>query len=469
MKKLTAFIFALAFALNCEATNYYGATAAGGGSDANNGLTTGTPWLSPNHALNCGDTITFAASTAYAASNFGSSKWGTVTCAAGNNVAWVQCATFDGCKITTTANWGMWITANYWGVQGWEVAETGNNGLCFGVSPTGGVTIHHIILANNICNGGASGFSASSASSTVSFDYVAVLGNIAWNATQSTVLCNSGVTLYEPIKSDSLPGTHIYVAGNFSFDNASPTNCNSGSSTYDGNGIVFDDFSNAQSGGAAYAQQAVIDNNLAVWNGGYGISLSGNGTQNSLIHIRQNTSVHNLIATNSSATTCGDITILGPVSNVQQYGNLIQTAGATACIGSSQTLYAMNANGADVTDKTYGNFLYSASGNNTGSVSSTGYVYGPNNTTGTDPLFASIADPGQPSCSGKASTVDCMATVIANYTPATAAAKAYGYQIPSTTSRYDPIYPQWLCSVTNMPAGLVTPGCVVAGQLSSVR
>jgi hypothetical protein len=52
-----------------------------------------------------------------------------------------------------------------------------------------------------------------------------------------------------------------------------------------------------------------------------------------------------------------------------------------------------------------------------------------------------------------------MATVIANFTPTAPAAKSYGYQIPSTTSIYDPLYPQWLCGVTNLPAGLVTPGC----------
>jgi hypothetical protein len=51
-----------------------------------------------------------------------------------------------------------------------------------------------------------------------------------------------------------------------------------------------------------------------------------------------------------------------------------------------------------------------------------------------------------------------MATVIANYTPTVAAAKAYGYQQPSSTSVSDPLFPKWLCSV-NLPAGLVTKGC----------
>jgi hypothetical protein len=58
-----------------------------------------------------------------------------------------------------------------------------------------------------------------------------------------------------------------------------------------------------------------------------------------------------------------------------------------------------------------------------------------------------------------------MATVIANFTPTTAAAKAYGYQIPGTASIYDPLYPQWLCNVT-LPAGLVTPGCLTGSSFS---
>ena len=57
-----------------------------------------------------------------------------------------------------------------------------------------------------------------------------------------------------------------------------------------------------------------------------------------------------------------------------------------------------------------------------------------------------------------------MATMIANFTPTTAAAKAYGYQIPSTSPTSDPLFPQWLCNV-NLPPGLVTMGCGSASSL----
>src|ERR1700733_11336328 len=71
------------------------------GSDSNSGTVIGSPWLSPNHSLNCGDVIQASAGS-YSAANFQNGKWGTVTCPGGNNVAWLQCATFDACKINST-------------------------------------------------------------------------------------------------------------------------------------------------------------------------------------------------------------------------------------------------------------------------------------------------------------------------------------------------------------------------------
>lgn len=461
--KTALFALIIAFSLQASAASYFISPT---GNDGNAGTSSGSPWLSPNHALNCGDTISAVAGT-YSQFNFGSTKWGTVTCSAGNNVAWIICATFDACKIAATANHaGMWVSANYWGVQGWEVAATGNFSDCFNATPTGASTIHHVIFANNVCNGGGAGIVTSSENSTTSIDYVAFVGNIAWNASQSTSLCASGFSIYEPIASDTSPGTHIYVAGNFSFDNATPTNCLN-PQTYDGNGFVFDDWGNAQSGGAPYAQQAVIENNIAVFNGGDGIGLTGNGTANSHIYIRQNTTVSNYQASNITAPqgACGDLELEGPLSLVEAYGNLTVTKGALGCLTSSQTLYGIVLNNADATNHTYNNFIYSAAGNNVGIYTNNGFVDGPSEHTGVNPSLANILDPGQPSCGSATSVPNCMATVIANFKPATAAAKPYGYQAVQTTGTqsYDPLFPQWLCNV-NLPSGLVTMHCVTAGS-----
>ena len=450
------------------ASAYFIAPAAGGGSDSNPG-TSGSPWLTLNHTITSADTVT-AKAGAYSAQQLSVGSWGTVT-GSGHYTVMVNCASFLGCTITPASGLGgIWIDASHWGISGFIVDNVNTSGGgCITASPyTNSVTIYDIVIANNVAERCKSnGVGVYPKSSTASVDYVAVIGNIIWSAAHNTNECDSGISIYEPLKQDSLPGTHIYVAGNFSFDNVTPNNCNNGSSTYDGEGVAFDDFGMSQQGGATYTQQAVAENNILVHNGGYGFGVTGSGTQTSQIYFVHNTSADNMTASPTSTTTCGNDALIGPVSLVESFKNLEKTDAATGCSGPT-TKYVFNVNGADATDQIYTNFWYSAAGHNGGIVSSPGFAYG-SNTTGTDPQFTSEADPGAPSCSGKASTVDCMSTVIANYTPATTAAKAYGYQKPSSTSVYNPLYPQWLCSVTNLPTGLVTPGCVTAGTLSSIK
>ena len=92
-------------------TLYYLSPASAGGSDSNNGLSPNSPWLTPNHPVNCGDVIMASPGTSYASASFSSGKWGTVTCKAGNNVAWLKCATFDACKISSgnSGVGGIWV------------------------------------------------------------------------------------------------------------------------------------------------------------------------------------------------------------------------------------------------------------------------------------------------------------------------------------------------------------------------
>ena len=199
---------------------YYLAPAPAGGNDSNSGTSASTPWLTPNHPVNCGDVILAAPSTSYSYVNFTAGKWGTVTCTGAPNVAWLKCITFDACKITTSgANSGIYVDSSYWGVQGWEVSMKANSSAgCFYAVPsyTTHVPVHHIVFANNVANGCyADGFGAG-ISGKASADYVAIVGNIAYNAAAGTY-CYSNIDVYEPINYDTLPGTHIYIAGNFSF------------------------------------------------------------------------------------------------------------------------------------------------------------------------------------------------------------------------------------------------------------
>jgi hypothetical protein len=460
MKKFALTVLFTLFAPTAWATTYYLAPASSGGNDSNNGTSPSTPWLSPNHPVNCGDVIMAAASTSYSNSNFSAGNWGTVTCAAGNNVAWLICATFDGCKINASGVDAMRVTASYWGVQGWEVTASGTYASCFSAAPPGSSTVHHIIFANNIANGCSAGGFATYNIGNASVDYIVILGNIAYNAAQSSANCYSGISIYQPIQSDALPGTHIYIAGNFSYKNLDPNPCSGGMPT-DGEGIILDTLNGSSNGFSPYAQQLVVDNNILFLNGGRGLGVGGGGNSSANVILRHNTVFGNNSDANQSATWCGDI-LLQETSLTQSIYNLVATNTANGC--GSNPIYAFFVGIGDGTDHVDNSWLYSPSGTNSGLASSTGFSYGPNNIFGINPSFANPSNPGAPSCGSASSVPNCMAKVVANFTPSVAAAKAYGYQIPLVTNVSDPLFPPWLCNV-NPPIGLVTMGCLESSSL----
>jgi hypothetical protein len=453
----------LLLSLPALATQYY---ISATGSDSNNGTTTGTAWLSPNHAVNCGDIITAAVSPSYSYSNFASGKWGTVTCSAGNNVAWLICAAFDACKIDTSTGFGMLVSASYWGVQGWEITTTGSStGGCFVVSPpTSSLSIHHIIFANNVANVCAGGGFEAVNDGNASVDYIAYVGNIAYNAATGNSACYSGFSVYQPVAADSLPGTHIYVAGNFAWAILEGATCNGGVHGFDGNGFIFDTFDGDQGSlPQTYTPQAVMENNIALSNGGSGMRSpfnNANGTKWSNQYFRFNTAWNN----NGDTTDYGNIVcgefLFDTVNNIQAYGNIAATGNAYCYGNTSAPEYSFYVSYVNGTTHVYNNIGWSATGSYSQSTNATGFSYGPNNLFGTNPQFANAVTPGAPSCGSFTSVPACMAGVIANFTPTNSAAVGYGYQpVNSIAQYYDPLFPQWLCNV-NLPSGLVSMSCV---------
>jgi hypothetical protein len=471
LKQIILAILLVFTVLPANATAYFlaPASASPAGSDANNGTSAATPWLTPNHALNCGDTITAVASTGYLPANFTYGKWGVVTCAAGNNVAWLICATFDACKMSYTSGDAMSPDESYWGVQGWEVdGTTGSGGSCFIAYSAHGIPLHHIIFANDIANVcGRGGYGMPAFSTTIGSDYVVFIGDIAYGTSGSSTACDSAFDIYAPVQTDTLPGTHIYVAGNFAWDNVNANPCGGGTPT-DGEGLIFDSFDGSQTGSATYNAQAVATNNIFFLNGGRGILFFQNKVSSPLakLYAVNNTLYGNNKDTNQNSVNCAAL-LFSATFFSQAYGNLAITNSSTGC--GANPVYALGVMfGSDSSDHVYQNFAYSASGNNTITTGSDSFVFGPNNILGTNPSLSNPVDPGAPSCGSASSVPNCMATVIANFTPTTAAAKAYGYQPVSSTSRYDPLYPAWLCTVTNLPAGLVTPGFLHGSAVSGV-
>lgn len=419
-------------------TNYFMSPT---GSDSNNGLSAGAPWLSPNHSVNCGDVIT-AASGTYSSSNFYNGKWGTVTCPAANNVAWVKCAAFDTCFIHATSQQGMYISSSFWGVQGWEITDTWTFGNCYYIQPTGSTAVHHIIWANDIANACAGGgFVAFASTSTPAVDYLAVLGDVAYGTSSANSVCASGFSLGFLPQLDNAAGTHLYVAGNFAWNNFDPATC-AGAPATDGEGMIFDTLKQF-----TFTGQAVAANNIFVGNGGRGLEVNNNNlsTPAPIVFVNNTMYGNNLQAGQDFPNGNAEMDMQS--NSVTATKNIAMTSQGTT---GGSAIYAATFAG---TGTVAGNLFYSAAGNTT-----FGSGFGTNSTT-VNPAFANPVIPGAPACSGTANTVACMSTLIANFKATAPAAAGLGYQQPSTTSVTDQYYPQWLCGVTNMPSGLVTPGC----------
>jgi hypothetical protein len=463
MKKLALTTFFILLSSPAWATTFFLAPASSGGNDSNSGTSASSPWLSPNHAVNCGDVIIAAASTSYSASDFGYGKWGPVNCPAGNNVAWLKCVTFDGCKINSPSNHAIAVTSNFWGVQGWETTTGGSTFGCFVAAPLNSSTsVHHIIFANDIANGCSGGGFTSFNDGTAGVDYLAYVGVIAYNAAQGSSECFSGLNVFQPVAHDTAPGTHIYIAGSFSYSNVDPSPCAGGTPT-DGEGIIFDTFDGRDTGGlSVYTQQAVAFNNMLLSNGSHGFEVyaSTNGSTHAPIIAYQNTAWGNNHDTRLNNSSCGEFDVISAY-HVTETNNLGMTNTPTGC--GFNPIYAFYvANGQ--TEVVNNNWGYSATGTNAGISNTSGFSYGSSNLFGSNPNFSNPTTPGAPTCGSATSVPNCMATVVANFTPATVAAKAYGYQVPSTTPTSDPLFPQWLCNV-NLPDGLVTLGCASSSSL----
>jgi hypothetical protein len=458
--RLPLFLFALLLFLGpwlAQAKTYYLSPT---GNDGNTGESARLPWLSPNHPLTCGDVIVAAPGGNYSAANFFTGKWGTVSCPAANSVAWLQCATFDACKIRAETGVGMWIDKSFWGVQGWEVTTTAADpsGTCFSAQPNyaSPVEIHHIIFANDVANGCSQGGFALLNRGHAGVDYFAVVGSVAYNAAQGTGICASGISIYHPIQSDTLPGTHIYVAGNFSYGNLEPKKCGGGSPTA-GEGIIFDNFDGSRAGLPPYWSQAVAVNNIVVSNGAIGIQIDNNttGSYHSTVWVDQNTTWGNLTDSNQAWLGCAEISLF-KVSDTHIRRNVIATRSATGCGG--HPIYALAVSSGDNTDSVVQNLAYGHNGNNTFLYSSGSFSWGQTNQLGTSPDFSNPLSPAAPRCSNTPSVPKCMAKVIADFTPKAPSAQGLGYQKPTAGQAKDPLFPRWLCTA-HLPSGLVTTSC----------
>ena len=210
-----------------------------------------------------------------------------------------------------------------------------------------------------------------------------------------------------------------------------------------------------------YAAQVVADNNILLANGGAGLQVDHNNAGNgpwAYVFSRHNTmwgNNHDLTLTGWGHAEL----LIGEVNNTQSFDDLAVTNIAFGGAGFAVWGYYV-LDSPTTTNQFYNDWGYSATGTSAGSIVSPGFSYASSDTFGVDPKLAHPVVPSAPNCASSSNVRACMSTVIANFTPTNAAAKPYGYQIPSASPVHDPLFPQWLCGVNNFPAGLVTMGCI---------
>lgn len=151
---------------------------------------------------------------------------------------------------------------SYVEITGFDLTSPSSVGIYLGncsVAPCG----HHVKIYGNYIHGCAAGGISSTHS-----DYVTIENNIVTNNAFLNTNSSSGISLWQLVSSDSLPGFHNVIRGNKIFGN---DNKYVGGS--DGNGIIIDDSQNTQGGSSfgAYKFKTLVESNLVYNNGGAGI------------------------------------------------------------------------------------------------------------------------------------------------------------------------------------------------------
>jgi hypothetical protein len=451
MKKLVLTFALSLLGLPCSAATYYLNTAANGGRDSNAGTSAGSPWATPSHAVHCGDTIIAGSANYTGTTSFNFGSWGTVT---GTHpcVAFLKCITFATCSVTSNNDPAMFVTTSHWAIIGFVFSQTGtpsaNGYACINVTPPSGVLTDFLIADNvfNGCYGGAVSFAGD--------DYLAFIANVVYNAAQTSVACSSGISVFEPANYDAAGGTHIYVAQNVSYGNVEPNPCNGGTPT-DAEGIIFDTWS-----ANSYTGQGVVENNIAMFNGGRGIEVCSNSLAN--VVLQYNTVYADFQGTLNNTRYLGEINTgcSDTIKSVTVQRNIAQTTVATV---NSNRVYAYYVGLGDQTSATNYNVAYSATASYATCLRCTGGLTIGSGQSNINPSFASApaSIPAAPGCGSFASVPACMASIISDFVPSARATVNRGYQPINSTCNHDIYYPQWLVQYSSQLSGLVTQACAL--------
>lgn len=385
------------------------------GSDSNDGKTPQTAWHTFNHAqgiAKCGQLVTVLP-------GFYNGPTITVSaqCPSGNDGVLYQCSVDHACGATQIT-----VEASYITIMGFQ-CDTGST--CFSaVNPSSGTNITNVAfvddIARNASQGGIVYYNNGSSNGVAN---QAAIENWVYNSSKTTSNCDSGISLGHVVPFTGAPTQGAYAGFNVSNDNKT-TGCLSGQNS-DNTGITVDT-------PKAPLATALLENNYGVGNGTAGIEevstfISGACTISSIV--RNNTVWGNNQMAN--VTT-------GVVGMASLYGELqLTSSGFSGCITAIQNIAvgtqpsfvvsATTINPVGVAWGTNASDTQSAMGNNVLYQTQTGFgirfsgaaiscldstTAGPyTNTTNvgcdddtftTNPVLATLTDPGDPggSCLG---------------------------------------------------------------------
>jgi hypothetical protein len=455
---------------------------AEGGSDSYDGTTpsvqliggvTHGPWASPNHTLNCsatgGDIIkvqpgTYPSNLFYL--RFGPPGNG---CQPGT-FRTLKCdgSNLHACIITDAYSPGyspLVVGTPYWIVQGFEAVGDANNGDgCLGSDyfPQYGSQYngHHVVFINNYVHDCQTGSAVQ--------DYGAIIGFISYHSAYGAN--QSGISSYELTPYDSNTNdTRVFVVGAFIFK------AQNGPGSTDGEGFIFDDWDHTQSDKVPYTGKGVIEQSMFIGNGSDGVeSFSGWSSRHYLL---SSTAYGNARDTQSCSNALGEV--LTDSSNLVIYHDILVSNKATnthwcwieTAPGSgnyvqtqqpSFNVYALvcgycNASSFVTYTDYFGVNGQHYFGYHHAEAPGYDYSFGAGNVQD-DPVFTNPVIPTTaPDCSLSSTVVQCMATVINNFTTHNPAVAEMGYKPPANCAP-DPYWPTWI-PVNVIPDGIVTKPC----------
>jgi parallel beta-helix repeat protein len=199
-------------------------------------------------------------------------------------------------------------------------------GITIDVNTSGAkpVRAHHINITNNRVHGFPGGGIGSGLA-----DYIRIEGNTIWETALWSEYDTSGISLYQNVEVDFLPGFHNVIRGNTVFKNENEVpGTGIGSTTItDGNCIIIDDsrltqkFLDDKTKYPPYKSYTLIENNICAGNGGRGVHVFS--SDNVLVR-------HNTLYKNLQTLDIGDGTRIGggeltaiAASNVRFINNIV--------------------------------------------------------------------------------------------------------------------------------------------------